>query len=133
MTVCTLGAVGWNPSHTMQLVVQHIGCPDVGWAQALLLLHVGTKQALEKCTGFLTTAFSYPPIVTQPSKPISPHGAGAGHFWGAVVTQALLPIKEVALAAPNAVASILGHHEVIIRGVSAWRAPQVELCVLLFI
>lgn len=126
-------AVGRNPSQTMQLVVQHIGCPDVGWAQALLLLHVGTKQALEKCTGFLTTAFSYRPIVTQPSKPVSPHGAGAGHFWGAVVTQALLPIKEVALAAPNAVASILGRHEGIIRGVSAWRAPQVELCVLLSI
>lgn len=106
-------------------MVQHIGCLDVGWAQALLLLHVGTKQALEKCTGFLTTAFSYPPIVTQPFKPISPHGAGAGHFWGAVVIQALLPI--------NAIASILGRHEVIIRGVSAWRAPQVELCVLLSI
>lgn len=83
----------------------------MGWAQALLLFHVGTKQALEKCTGFLTTAFSYPPIVTQPSKPISPHGAGAGHFGGAVATQALLPIKEVELAA---IASILGRHEVII-------------------
>lgn len=61
VTVCTLEAVERNPSQTVQLVAQHIGCPDVGWAQALLLLHVGTKRAclstsctLEKCTGFLT-------------------------------------------------------------------------------